>query len=178
MSSIIVHLLWQLIAAGALLVGFGLGILFGRARMALRLRGDIMEAQDKAEWERARREQLARQIEETKNAEHDVKQESAEDGMATAGVLRRELERLREELRRTWEGQSEAQRRIQELEARLSILVAKPTRRVGSAAVGDRRAPDGDLTSRQKAAGENILTLWNASVEEPMRPAADDRAKG
>ena len=178
MSDLLLHNLWQIIAGGALLVGFALGVLFGRTRTMWRLRADLMQAQDKAEWERARREQLGRQIEETKNVEREVKEESTADGAAAAGVLRREVERLREELKRTWEGQSEAQQRIQELEARISIMGAKPSRHLGNAVVGDDSVTDKDVDSRQRSTNANVLTLWNTVGEERAKPAANDRGEG
>lgn len=168
MLDTIASLSWQLIAGGMLLVGFGLGVLFGRARAIWRLRPELMEARDKAEWERARREQLTRQIEETKNAAKESRRETAADESSTVAVLRGEIDRLRQELRQTWEGQSEAQRRIQELEGRLTALLGRQARRTGTEGGSEEHEPDkdGPAPRLRQAGHENILTLWNVGGEE------------
>lgn len=168
MFELLASLVWQLIAAGMLLVGFGLGVLFGRARATWRLRAQLIEARDKAEWERARREQLSRQMEEIKSVAKDSRKEAAADEASTIAVLRGEVERLRQELRGTWQGQSEAQRRIQELEGRITILAGRQPRRTGTLGGDGEPLSEAEGSSpRAKQPGhDNILTLWNAGGEE------------
>lgn len=167
MIGILEHFQWHLTAAAALLAGFALGALFGRARIVWRLRSEIQEAQDRAEWERARREDLARQLEEARNSAQVGRRDGEEDDAAAVSVLRRELDRLRQELHRTLEGQGEAQRRIQELEARITVMAAGPSRRIGSAVGSETMPADGTPVPRQKPAGANVLTLWNQGDREP-----------
>ncbi|MCU0610669.1 MAG: hypothetical protein MUE60_02640 [Candidatus Eisenbacteria bacterium] len=159
---------WPLIAAAVLLIGFGLGILYGRARATWRFEAELHEARDQAEWERARREQVTRELDEARGRLALSLPSDQAGPDAEAIVLRREMERLRQELQKTWEGQSEAHRRVRELEARISVLAGRQLRRTGSGPGGDHATLDQDGPgSYGKGSGpENVLSLWNTGGDD------------
>ncbi len=159
---------WQIAATGCVVAGFVLGLIYGRSRLTWRLRAQLMDARMKAEWEKARREQLQKQLEELRATVESAPQVVPDESSAVT-VLRREVDRLRLELHRTLERLGEAERRNEELRARLAILGARAPRRASSSALGGHALGAVDPGIRQKLP-DNVLTLWNASGDEGPGP--------
>ena len=155
------------IGLGALLVACMVGFLLGRRQMKLQMHSRIIELQDRVEWEKARTTQLTQQLAEAKQSEKAHQENAPANERSVLGVMRHEVDRLRDELQRAWDAQNKAQSRAQELETRISVLVSRPERNVAGAA-------DEEPPRLRKAGNDNVLTLWGGSESSGPRPSADE----
>ncbi len=113
----------QLITLGALIIGFVLGVMFARSRIKWQLEGELQEAQDGLEWERANSVKLLQQAEaKIKELAAEASDESSDMENEQIRLLRKELQRLYQVLQKSWLAETHSCQRIQQLEARISVL--------------------------------------------------------
>jgi len=164
----------KLIKSGALLLGLllGLGILIGfaigRRKVDWELDARFHETSDALEWERAERKKLLRKMLQVSESVDQQSLDLADLVDERVGVLEKELRRQYEGRQKDWRVQSEAETRIQRLEARIRVL---------SGAV-HRKENEEEPAADRRIAGtkDKILTLWNSAEEaqDPLDTAIDN----